>query len=157
MNAKKLISHVTCSAVFMAMVACGQTQHTEQASLIAQQEPEPYVQEGVASYYAPSLTGTKMANGKPYHPSKMIAAHKRLPLGTKVKVVNPDNDSSVVVTIADRGPYVGRRIIDLSRAAARELDFIRDGKTNVIVEVVQPAEGYSISDSVATDRIVTNY
>ncbi len=139
----------------MAMVACGQTHDSQQASEVSQ--PEPYVQEGVASYYAPSLTGTKMANGKPYHPSKMIAAHKRLPLGTKVKVVNPDNDSSVVVTIADRGPYVGRRIIDLSRAAARELDFIRDGKTNVIVEVVQPAEGYSISDSVATDRIVTNY
>jgi rare lipoprotein A len=62
-----------------------------------------------------------------------------------------------VVTIADRGPYVGQRIIDLSRAAARELDFIKDGKTSVIVEVVEPAEGYSISDSVATDRIVTNY
>lgn len=155
MKTKNLFSKIACGALAAAMVACGQTHDTEQASKVSQ--PEPFTQEGVASYYARSLTGAKMANGKQYHPAKMIAAHKRLPLGTKVKVTNPDNDSSVVVTIADRGPYVGKRIIDVSRSAARELNFIKDGKTTVKVEVIEPAAGYSISDSVAADRIVTNY
>ncbi len=117
-----------------------------------QQESEPYTQEGEASYYARSLQGSKMANGKPYQPSAMTAAHRKLPLGTKVQVYNDDNDSLVVVEITDRGPYAGDRIIDLSRAAAKELDFIKDGTTDVEIQVVEPANGYTVSDSVAVKK-----
>jgi rare lipoprotein A len=77
----------------------------------------------------------------------MTAAHKKLPLGTKVEVVNQDNDSSVVVEITDRGPYVGERIIDMSNAAAKKLDFVEEGKTEVELEVVEPADGHTVADS----------
>lgn len=158
MNYVKRTAYLLC---FAGVFACNSPQEyqeyagdTDADANIAEtaaipEEPEPYTQEGEASYYARSLQGSKMANGKPYKPSAMTAAHRKLPLGTKVKVYNDDNDSSVVVEITDRGPYVGDRIIDLSRAAAKELDFIKEGKTDVEIEVVEPAEGYSISDSVS--------
>lgn len=112
------------------------------------QEAEPYTQQGEASYYARSLRGSTMANGEPYKPTAMTAAHRKLPLGTKVEVTNIENDSSAIVEITDRGPYAGDRIIDLSRAAATNLDFIEDGKTTVALEVIEPAEGYQVSDSI---------
>jgi rare lipoprotein A len=77
-----------------------------------------------------------MANGDPYQPAALTAAHRKLPLGTKVKVINPENDSLVVVEITDRGPYAGDRIIDLSRAAANELDIIEEGVADVTIEVI---------------------
>ena len=112
------------------------------------EKPEPYSEEGEASYYHRSLAGEPMANGEPYKPGKMTAAHRKLPLGTKVEVVNQDNDSAVVVEITDRGPYAKDRILDVSNAAARKLDFVKEGATEVEVEVVKPAPGHTVADSV---------
>jgi rare lipoprotein A len=65
------------------------------------------------------------------NPSAMTAAHRSLPFGTKVKVTNKRNGKSVVVRINDRGPFIRGRVIDLSKAAARELGFVRSGHTAI--------------------------
>jgi rare lipoprotein A len=88
---------------------------------------------GVASFYHPALNGRPTANGEIYDDRKLTAASRTLDLGTRVRVTNLDNRKSVVVTVNDRGPYVGGRIIDLSRRAARALDFVEEGVTRVRV------------------------
>jgi len=82
---------------------------------------------GVASYYGDELAGNLTANGEVFDPGQLTAAHRTLPLGSRVRVTNPRNGESVVVRINDRGPYHGNRVIDLSYAAAREIGLIRSG------------------------------
>lgn len=95
------------------------------------------VERGKASYYADSLAGNPTASGEPYDPKKRTAAHRELPFGTRVRVVREDDDRSVVVRINDRGPNGNRkRIIDVSRAAAEELDMIRAGVIDVRLEIL---------------------
>ena len=84
---------------------------------------------GVASWYA--LAGQKTANGERMNPNAMTAAHRSLRFGTKLKVTNPRNGRSVVVRINDRGPFTGGRVLDLSKAAASKLGYIRKGRTKV--------------------------
>lgn len=91
---------------------------------------------GKASFYANKFEGRTTASGAIFSQSKLTAAHKTLPFGTNVKVTNLANDKSVVVIVNDRGPFVPGRIIDLSLAAAKILDFIQFGVTDVIVEVL---------------------
>jgi rare lipoprotein A len=91
---------------------------------------------GTASYYAKKFEGRKTASGQKYSNKKLTAAHKTLPFGTKVKVTNLKNKKKVVVTINDRLPKNSKRIIDLSQRAAKELDFIREGKTKVEIEII---------------------
>lgn len=91
-------------------------------------------QEGQASFYAKRFHGRTTASGDPYDSTAMTAAHRTLPFGTRVKVTNLRNDKSVIVTINDRGPHHRRRIIDVSKAAARELDFVDRGVTRVRIE-----------------------
>ena len=86
-----------------------------------------FTQQGNASYYADSFHGRKMANGQLYHRDSMTCAHLRYPLGTKLLVRNLANGREVVVTVTDRGPYTRKFVIDLSRAAARQLDIIHHG------------------------------
>jgi rare lipoprotein A len=83
---------------------------------------------GRASWYA--LT-SKTASGERMNPSALTAAHRSLPFGTKLRVTNKKNGKSVVVRINDRGPFVRGRVIDLSKAAAQQLGFIRSGHTAV--------------------------
>ncbi len=91
---------------------------------------------GLASYYSKHLAGNKTSSGERYDPDAMTAAHRSLPMGTKVKVVNPRNDKSVVVIVNDRGPVPKNRMIDLSGAAAKELGMTKAGVTKVETEVV---------------------
>lgn len=91
-------------------------------------------QEGRASFYANSFQGKETASGELYDSAAFTAAHKTLPFGTRVKVTNIRNNKSVVVTINDRGPFHQKRIIDLSKSAARELGFINKGTTKVRLE-----------------------
>lgn len=86
---------------------------------------------GLASYYAESYNGRKTANGEIFQSSKLTAAHKKLPFGTKVKVTNLVNGKTVKVRINDRGPFVAGRIIDLTKAAARKLDMLTAGVVKV--------------------------
>jgi rare lipoprotein A len=89
-----------------------------------------HAETGIAAFYG----GGRTANGEVSGPNGLTAAHRTLPFGTKVLVTNFRNGRTVLVRINDRGPYGRGRIIDLSRAAARELDMIRVGTTRVSVE-----------------------
>jgi len=89
---------------------------------------------GGASWY--SLPGNRTASGDRMNPSAMTAAHKSLPFGTKVRVVDQRSGKSIQVTINDRGPFVKGRIIDLSKAAATKLGFRNAGHTKVCIERV---------------------
>ena len=91
-------------------------------------------QTGKASYYSNKFNGRKTASGEIFRNSKKIAAHKTLPFGTKVKVTNLKNGKSVKVRIADRGPFVPGRIIDLSRKAARKIGLLDEGVGTVSIK-----------------------
>ena len=93
-------------------------------------------QVGIASYYGGKFHGRKTANGERFDMHALTAAHKTLPLGTKVRVTHVKTGKSVVVRINDRGPYIKGRVIDLSRRAARELGMIRSGVAKVRVEIL---------------------
>lgn len=92
--------------------------------------------EGKASYYANMLHGLPMSNGEPYNKYDMTCAHLYYPLGTRLRVKNLRNGKEVVVRVTDRGPHTKRYILDLSRAAAEELDFIQAGFAPVEVTVM---------------------
>lgn len=95
-------------------------------------------QEGYASFYADALKGRKMANGDRYDPEELTCAHPSAPMGSVIKVARKDNpDQSVMVIVADRGPYVEGRIIDLSKKAAKELGIIQDGISEVVVALIK--------------------
>ena len=100
-----------------------------------------YVQHGEASWYGKQFHGRKTADGDRFSQDEMTAAHRTLPLGTKVIVENPENGQQVEVKINDRGPYAQpkRRIIDLSRAAADSIGIVQDGTKQVRVVVTEKA------------------
>lgn len=112
------------------------------------------IQTGKASYYADKFEGQPTASGEKYKASKLTAAHKTLPFGTKVKVTNLANNESVVVTINDRGPFVEGRIIDVSKAAAERLSFFNQGTADVRLEIVDPTDGKQDTQPVAVDHVV---
>ena len=91
---------------------------------------------GTASWYGPGFHGRIAANGSVYNQHEMTAAHRSLPFGTKVRVINLKNGKSVLVTITDRGPYIGDRVIDMSYASASALGMVKDGIAKVEVRVV---------------------
>lgn len=84
---------------------------------------------GVASWYGAKFAGRKTASGERFNPGELTAAHRTLPFGSKVRVTR--GGKSVVVRINDRGPFHGNRVIDLSQAAAAELDLVRAGSGRV--------------------------
>lgn len=98
-----------------------------------------FVQRGVASWYGGRFHGRKTASGERYDQNGMTAAHKTLPFGSIVEVINHQNGKNVVVRINDRGPFYKGRVIDLSREAARILDM--DGIAPVTVKVVAGLQG----------------
>lgn len=93
---------------------------------------------GIASWYGDPYHGRRAANGEIYDMEKLTAAHRTLPFGTWVRVKNLSNARTVDVRIQDRGPFVHRRIIDLSRAAARELEILGPGTAKVRLTVISP-------------------
>src|SRR5947209_13100595 len=97
-----------------------------------------YTEEGSASWYGEPFHGRRASNGEIYDMYKLTAAHRTLPFETIVRVTNLNNDKSTVVRITDRGPFVDNRIIDLSFAAAREVESVGPGVVPVRVEVVSP-------------------
>ncbi len=97
--------------------------------------------QGTASYYGGRFHGRKTASGERFNQNAMTAAHKTLPLGTKVRVTNLRNGETVDVKINDRGPYIKGRIIDLSKGAARRLGMLHSGTAKVRLEVVSESGG----------------
>ena len=94
---------------------------------------------GRATFYGDKFHGRKTASGERFSQRRMTAAHRSLPFGTRVRVTNLSNGKSVVVRINDRGPFGRdrRRVIDLSKSAARALDFIQSGWARVKIEVLK--------------------
>ncbi len=97
-----------------------------------------YIEEGNASWYGEPFHGRRASNGEIYDMYKLTAAHRTLPFETMVRVSNLNNGKSTVVRITDRGPFVENRIIDLSLAAAREIDSVGPGVVPVRVEILSP-------------------
>jgi rare lipoprotein A len=107
-------------------------------------EPEVAVQNwnvssvftGRASWYGPGFHGRRTASGEVFNQNALTAAHRTLPFGTRVRVVNVSNHREVVVRINDRGPFTGGRVLDLSAEAARAIGLDRAGVGPVRVEVL---------------------
>jgi rare lipoprotein A len=95
-----------------------------------------YTETGQASWYGKKFHGRPTSNQEVFDMYKLTAAHKTLPLPSYVEVTNKKNNKKVVVRVNDRGPFVGHRIIDLSYAAAKALDFVNDGVADVHIRVV---------------------
>ena len=98
-------------------------------------EHRSFAQVGLASWYGREKAGHRTASGEHFNPRQFTAAHRSLPLGTIVRVTNLSTGKSVKVRVNDRGPYVRRRIVDLSAAAGRMLDIRRNGVALVRIEV----------------------
>ena len=97
------------------------------------------VMKGISSFYGlnDGFHGKLTANGEIFDMYGLTAAHKTLPLNTIVRVTDLDNDKSLILRINDRGPYVGKRILDCSYGAATKLDFVNEGIAKVKVEVIE--------------------
>ncbi len=98
------------------------------------------LKQGNASYYSDALHGRKMSNGERYHRDSLTCAHMTLPFGTMLKVRNLLNDKTVVVRVTDRGPYSKRFVLDLSRAAAKQLGILRKGYVPVEISIYHPGK-----------------
>lgn len=120
-----------CLAAALLLPACSAQRRYD--------NPRPgFVERGIASWYGEKFHGRATASGETYDMHALTAAHKELPLGTVVDVKNLDNGRSVRVRINDRGPFARGRIIDLSRAAAREIGMIGPGTARVEIHVLDP-------------------
>ena len=97
----------------------------------------PYYEVGIASWYGPGFDGNLTANGEVYDMNAVSAAHKTLPFGTLVRVVEFDTRRSIVVRINDRGPFIEGRIIDLSKGAAEKLGIVNKGITKVGLRILR--------------------
>ena len=105
--------------------------------LYAQQSPTiGHTFTGRVSYYGYKLNGRRTANGERLDSKKFTAAHRTLPFGTMLEVQNPKNGKYCVVRVNDRGPYSGKRVLDLSVAAARKLGIMNAGVSTLIITVV---------------------
>ena len=89
------------------------------------------------TYYGRSHDGQITSGHEKFDSNLMTAAHRKLPIGTKLKLTNPANDKSVVVTVNDRGPYAKGRDLSITRKAAEDLGFIKEGHAKLKVEQVQ--------------------
>ena len=109
-----------------------------------------YRERGIASWYGNKFHGRKTSNGEIYDMYAMTAAHKTLPIPCYVKVTNLENGRSVIVRVNDRGPFHGDRIIDLSYAAAKKLDYSIQGTANVEVVAINPRDYQAHSKKITT-------
>lgn len=117
----------------------------------AQEAPEGKVIKGKVSYYSERLHGAHTSSGERYHKDSLTCAHLTFPFGTLLRVVNVSNGKEVTVRVTDRGPYTKKYILDLSTAAARQIDILGKGWANVEVTVVGQGEIYKTPKD-STDR-----
>ena len=115
----------------------------------------PRPETGIASWYGPDFQGNRTANGEAYDMNGLTAAHRLLPMGTRVKVTNLLNQKSVTVRINDRGPAIRGRLIDISKGAARMIGLLGAGIAPVQLEIVStPAPAHLPPQSQATPGVV---
>lgn len=135
MTLKNILTRASAVVPLLFMAACNTTasndptvtgsisQSVSQANL----ETGKAFQRGTASWYGPGFHGRKTASGERFNSFDMTAAHRSLPFGTRLKVVNENNGRSVVVRVNDRGPFAHRRIIDLAKGPAQALGLTSAG------------------------------
>ncbi|MEI6541913.1 MAG: septal ring lytic transglycosylase RlpA family protein [Methylococcales bacterium] len=99
-----------------------------------------YIKQGVASWYGPGFHGKKTATGEIFDMNAMTAAHKTLPIPSYAQVTNLENHRSIIVRINDRGPFTGNREMDLSYAAAKNLDMAQDGIGSIEIKSISPSQ-----------------
>lgn len=109
-----------------------------------------FVEVGTASWYGPGFHGKTTSSGERFNQYAMTAAHKILPLGTRVRVTNLGNGKSVIVRINDRGPFVDDRVIDLSRAAGTRIGIVAQGTGRVRIQSIGDVPEAEESSPVAT-------
>jgi len=123
--------------IYVAVLAVGAALFSISTDSRQERVTNPRIQKGTAAFYSGVLEGHKTACGGTYMPSQLTTAHRHLPCGTKVAITNTKNGKSVVATVNDWGPKTQNRIVDVSRAVAEKLDFVKQGTTTVRVEIVQ--------------------
>ena len=142
-----------CLALLLAsLTACGHKRHKVKTARQPQSQQQPAVsigttEEGLASWYGVPYHGRPAADGEIYDMEQMVAAHRTLPFNTWLKVTNLSNGRSINVRVIDRGPFVRGRIVDLSKAAARQIQMLGPGVARVRLEVIAapadvPAQDY---------------
>ena len=133
------VAHVVLAALVLILPACAS--RTKAPASIGGAGRVLEAREGLASYYGPGFEGKTTASGTRFDMNAMVAAHPSYPFGTVLRVTNVTNGRAVDVRVVDRGPSRGPRadgvIIDVSYGAAGALDFIREGRTRVRVEVLR--------------------
>lgn len=133
MKIRKYITIASC----LLFASCAMT---KEANATPTKKETPAEQHGRASWYSIRTNGgTKTASGKTLSDHALTAAHKTLPMGTKVRVTNKNNGKSEIVTITDRGPYIHGRIIDVTIGTAKRLGFAERGIAPVKIEVIGSA------------------
>ena len=115
---------------------------------------EGYTETGIASWYGNPFHGRKTSNGETYNMYDWTAAHKTLPMNTRILVENLGNGRSTTVRINDRGPFVGTRIIDLSYNVARDLGIMKEGTGQVRITALGEAETVQLADNKTTTRFL---
>ena len=121
---------------FIALPCFLQNSFAQDSATVKKTTGKVKVQYGIASFYSNKFNGRKTANGEIFSQQKLTAAHNSLPLGTYVRVTNLRNKRTVIVKINDRLHARNKRLIDLTRAAAQKLGFIKSGLTRVKIEVL---------------------
>lgn len=145
---------LACAVMCMLVTGCAK----HKSSRAPAKPPKPArigsTEKGEASWYGEPYHGRRAASGEVYNMEQLTAAHRSLPFQTWVEVTNLKNGKQVNVRINDRGPFVNGRIIDLSRAAAREIDMVRMGIAPVRLRVIKPPR-VSSADPLDETRIVS--
>jgi rare lipoprotein A len=133
LNTTMMIRFVFLFCSMMILAVAGVRSQSAKGRGKATRDP---VQYGTASYYADKFEGRRTANGEIFHQDRLTAAHNALPLGTWIRVTNTRNNKSVIVKVNDRLHPRNSRLVDLSKAAARQLGYLRGGLARVKVEVL---------------------
>lgn len=134
--------HISAAAllcIFSSVMSCGCSSSSDLTVSPKTKLPTLEVfdeAEGIASFYHSKFHGRLTSNGEKYNKHLFTAAHRSYPFGTVVRVTRKETGKAVLVRINDRGPYKKNRLIDLSFAAAKELVMVKDGLTNVKIEVL---------------------
>lgn len=119
--------------------------------------PREELEIGTASWYGQEFQGNTTANGELYDLNGLTAAHQTLPFGSTIRVTNLNNNKSILLRVNDRGPHIGRRLIDVSWAAAKRLGFVNSGLTRVRVQVVSYPKWFHSPSKAPTSYSTPHY
>lgn len=129
---------IAIAAVLSIVAGCQAPEAPRDVSPLPPPVRPSVFERGIVSHYGSAFAGKATASGEPFDPEALTMAHRTLPFGTRVRVTNLENQRSVEVVVNDRGPFVARRIADLSLAAARRIGMVVDGVVDAELRIVAP-------------------